>query len=300
MNKDFFNSEAWLRVLEQGFGCSHRYLLAPDLNAYAAVNLFPFGPLRIGYLGFPIGLCAFNCTDASALMSALCDLEHPVGFDLLRCSISEFDHHPMPGGYAHKVPETTILDLGSWKLETLPKRTRRDVYRARREGFQLLSLESSKHAPEIHHLYVQTVRRHGGAPKYNLAYFEALLSLASRAKEAMRIFAAARGGRIVAFLCAVISGDTAYYLHGASDRIYGRFASDFLQYHAICWTQAQGAKCYNLLGSPPDQPGVVRFKEKWGGVTRGRYVYEIPFSRLGSRLIRMGQWIFSAWHALWR
>ena len=51
-------------------------------------------------------------------------------------------------------------------------------------------------------------------------------------------------------------------------------------------TQNQGMECFNFMASPVNQPSLIRYKEKWGGVTRQLRVYEIPLRRLNSLLFK--------------
>ena len=67
-----------------------------------------------------------------------------------------------------------------------------------------------------------------------------------------------------------------------------------LQWHEppIRWAQAAGCESFNFMSSPPNQPSLVRYKEKWGGVTGVHRTYTMklgvayPLFRLAEAIAR--------------
>ena len=127
--------------------------------------------------------------------------------------------------------------------------------------------------------YEATVRRHTGTLRYNENYFRALVGL-SRHEPALRILVAGDGVEVAGFAILVHHAGTAYYLHGGTASAYRQYSpNDLLLNEAIQLAQRDGAECFNLMSSPNDQPSLVKYKEKRGGVTKEHRTYTLPIRR---------------------
>ena len=81
----------------------------------------------------------------------------------------------------------------------------------------------------------------------------------------------------MAFVVTVRHGAEANYLHGGFDAAFAaELPSDRLLLNAITGAQTEGLQIFNMMASPPDQPSLVRFKEKWGGITKAQSSYSVP------------------------
>jgi len=137
----------------------------------------------------------------------------------------------------------------------------------------------------MYKLYAQAIMRHRGRIRYTLPYFRELVRLAASSHQ-LYCLLAMHNEKIAAFLVMAIEGDTAYYLHGANDRELSRLCpSDLLLYHAIHEAKELGLSSFNLMASPQNQPSLVRFKEKWGSVTKPQTTYDIPLRPTAAKLL---------------
>ena len=122
-------------------------------------------------------------------------------------------------------------------------------------------------------IYSRTVKRHGGSIRYSADYFQELIKL-SAVQPRLQVLAATEDAEIAGFAVVVRHGDTAYYLHGgAAPKFMRNSPSDLLLNSAILHAQRAGSQNFSLMASPPNQPTLVRYKEKWGGVTRDLKTY---------------------------
>jgi lipid II:glycine glycyltransferase (peptidoglycan interpeptide bridge formation enzyme) len=127
----------------------------------------------------------------------------------------------------------------------------------------------------MYRLYRQTVERHDGSLRYNQSYFCSLISL-SQKSSLLRCLLAIAEDKIIAFLIVGINHDVAFYLHGSVDYKYQSLRPyDLLFVKAIEWAKENKCNKYNMMDSPNDQPSLVRYKEKWGGVTETKTYHYI-------------------------
>ncbi len=189
--------------------------------------------------------------------------------------------------------ETVIDNLASWKLEGLSGSIRRNVRKARKHNVQIVDHVRNLDASRMYVLYLRTIERHRGTRRYTQRYFEAVKSLAD-SWERIRVFSALVEEKLAGFLVLGLDGDTAYYLHGATDMSLQQYRpSDLLFYTALSWSRRHGCARFNFMSSPLNQPSLVRFKEKWGGKTRRHVTYEWPVSRLFSQLFRLSMHVYN-------
>ena len=284
-NNSLFNSPAWHGVLSTGFGARTLYLWHAATQSAATVSVFRAGPFRIGYLGFPTGSIIGDLAPIHGLIKTLPLSLPSLPIHILRwpCSASR----PMPSlSYRHEIlPETLLINLQDWSDANLLKRVRRDVSKARRSQLVVIEAdEPERHGEYMHKLYVQTVMRHHGETRYSASYFRELVRLAAH-DQLLRCFLAIHNEKIAAFLVLAIEGDTAYYLHGANDPdLTALCPTDLLIHHAINEAKRLGLSCFNMMASPKNQPSLVRYKEKWGGITQPQTTFDIPLKPTYAKL----------------
>lgn len=263
-----FHSELWLRLLQDGFGAEPLFGLHAASRTRLPLTVFKAGPFRIGYAGFP-------CSALQGSVTALAELggghfERPV--DLLRASLPGMGTARIQQAPSASVPETIIEHLQGWSAAALPK-LERDLKKASRSDLVVMAGGSAEDAEDWHRLYLQTVQRHDGQARYPQTYFRALLRRLPQPRFAA--WHALHQGQLAGFCIAAIDAGTGYYLHGAVDpscRSLG--VTDRLLAEAIRWAQKAGAVRFSLMASPPTQPGLIRYKEKWGGITRPLHSWE--------------------------
>lgn len=282
-----FGSTEWQQVLEDAFNCRSVYF-SNDAGGLV-VSIFPAGPFRIGYLGFPAGAVVGRVdpdVDLSALLASADGKNKPT---CVRVPVSAFNPALRAAGNGVQNPETVIESLGDWGLDRVSKKLRRDVRRSQRAGLQTEVSADPADGRRLFEIYAGTVVRRGGALRYNERYFRSLIGL-SMATSQIRVSLATRSGTIAGFVVTAVHADTAYYLHGGVVPEFRKESpSDLLLYEAIVEAQRQGCRKFNLMASPPGQPTLVRYKEKWGGVTRNLETRTIGL-RPGYALFRIAEW----------
>lgn len=259
-----FGSSAWQQLLETSFKC--RTLYFSDDRGGFAVSVFRGGPFRIGYLGFPLGgvIRAPSTDPVAALTSSKCPaLPLCVRVPLRGGQKAAGDDLPFAVN-----PETMIEDLQAWSLQTVSKNLRRDVRKAGRSSLSISMADDARVGKDLYKLYQATVRRHGGNVRYSEAYFRGLVELAA-SEPLIRVYIASDDSAIAGFVVTVRHQGVANYLHGAAHPDFRSSSpSDLLLSTAIDDARRFGCRQFNLMASPPQQPKLVRYKEKWGGTTR--------------------------------
>ncbi|RME33424.1 MAG: GNAT family N-acetyltransferase [Gammaproteobacteria bacterium] len=281
------HSERWQAVLTAGLGCRPLYAVG-DAGA-AVFNLFRKGPFRIAYLAHPVG-GLLEGGEPGQLLTSFMAQARPAPH-LLRIPCSAFGDDWTLDWEAAETPETAICDLQAWSEERLPSGLRRNIRLSARRGCRVERL-SSGHGGLVYALYRASIGRHGGSLRYPPAYFSALLELAGRERR-LRCLGAWVGGELAAFIVVAGHGDTCFYLHGgmliehaASQGPTRLFAE------AIRWAREEGHATFNFMSSPPDQPSLVRYKERWGGVTRSHRTHELARSRFWKQGLRVSQALY--------
>lgn len=272
-NGAFFGSGAWQDLLQKSFDC--RTIYAFNSIEGFAITVFRGGPFTVGYLGFPIG-GSIGLGDAKLDVVAVLKSAHfgdrPT---CVRIPCSTFDQHADLNLPYESNPETIIRNLQSWKLESVTKNLRRDIKKAERSGLVISKPESSGVGADLFKIYSHTVSKHGGVLRYNIDYFVELIKLAN-VDPRLSVLTATHGAEIAGFVVTASHGDTAYYLHGGASAEYRKNSpSDLLLNRAIHDAQQDGRRQYSLMASPPGQPTLVRYKEKWGGTTHELRTYTV-------------------------
>jgi hypothetical protein len=283
--RSLFHTPAWQAVLTHSFKAIPIFALNEATQDACALTIFPAGPFRVGYLGFPAGGLAGGQPVEHSLITQLTTSSLPVSVHLLRIVISPFTESIKLDCPYVEVWETIIPDLAVWQEGALPARVRRDVRKAHKSAVQI-RIADARAASFVSRLYQETVKRHNGTIRYTLGYFQNLLALAE-IDSGIKCWLAVRDEQPIAFLTAVREGQTVFYLHGAIDRDFRQYQpSDLLLFTAIQWAKDQGATQFNMMSSPLDQLSLVRYKEKWGGTTDKLRTYDWPVKPIAATLFR--------------
>lgn len=274
---DLFNTPEWHRVLSDGFGSETLYGWDVAASTGLSITVFKAGPFRIGYLGFPVGGTIGNGAITSAILADLKSAHFPTKLHCIRMPMSVFGSYadlPLP---SHTTPETAIECLQAWNPEEL-KKVRRIINKKERSHLRITEASESLQGAFIFHLYRETIDRHQGSMRYTEGYFQALVDFSAK-HPGLRCLVATLDTLIVGFLVIACQGKVAYYLHGGINHDFKRYyPSDMLFLEAISWAKKQGMEQFNMMASPLNQKSLVRYKEKWGGVTRPQQTYELALS----------------------
>ena len=205
------------------------------------------------------------------------------GFNLTGIDLGRFGLRPSP--QTVQPPRTVLLDLDGDDeaiLARMNQGTRRNIRKS--EKYEVVIRTGTRADVASFNAMIQRTgnRQEFGvhAPEY---YERAWDLFAPRGQAALLIGSAE--GRDLAGVMVFALGAQAWYLYGASlDVERQRMASYGVQWAAIRWAKARGARSYDLYGIPDAEPealeaqfetrsdglwGVYRFKRGWGGtVTR--------------------------------
>ena len=271
-----FGSVDWQQLLETSFGC--RTVYACNGQDGAAVTAFKAGPFSIGYVGFPTGSVTGNTASLTAIISQLMATKPALDLTCIRAPVSAFTaSSDLELPYVSN-PETAITDLQGWELMGVSKNLRRDIRKAERSGLSVCQSSDPGLGPILFDMYASAVKHHGGSLRYNADYFSSLLELA-KLNPALQVFIASLDSDIVGFAVIVHHAGTAYYLHGGARADLRQLSpSDLILAEAIASAKSGGDDVFNFMASPPDQPTLVRYKEKWGGETRSLKTYTLRLS----------------------
>lgn len=277
-----FGTGTWQELLERSFGCRTIYA-SNGRNGYA-ISIFSAGPFKIGYVGFPVGAGIGDFTPESGIVDELRSASFDNKPTCVRIPVSAFAGQA-PLSLPYQVnPETVIENLQQWKIESVSKNLRRDVRKAERSGLVISEATDFRVGDQLFDMYFQTVKRHGGALRYNADYFRELIKLAD-VQPRLRVLIATQDTEIAGFVVIARHGATAYYLHGGANPVYRKSSpSDLLIYNAIHYAQREGSENFSLMASPADQSSLIRYKEKWGGTTRDLSTYTLA--------LRPSYWLF--------
>jgi len=269
-----FGTSSWQSLLESSFDC--RTIFGTNGEQGVAITVFKAGPFEVGYLGFPAGTTIGQLTDLRALLSDFLKSnlgDKPV---CIRMSPSSFSQNADLDLKHVQNPETSITDLQDWDCMAVSKKLRRDIRKAEKSGLVPVEISDPAQGDAIYRMYKDTVRRHQGSMRYTREYFAGLIRL-SLDNDRVRIIGVSTEGRLAGFAVTIRDKDTSYYLHGGTDPTLRHLCtSDLLIRDVTGRAQSDGSDCFNFMASPPDQPMLVRFKEKWGATTRQLNTYTLP------------------------
>jgi len=274
------SGQAWANVLREGLGASQ--LSIDDAGCKSIKwSVFARWGIRAAYPWFPVGIEVVAGETCHRYLRQLERLsKERVDLAMISAPVSIARGLPRAAVVA-ELPETRIQDIGSWSDARMKPSTRKKVHRAERAG--LVVREAGKgDAERIHGLYVQSVTRKRGRLRYGLAYFRSLCDVANESPEISVGVVVLPEGECVGFIALLHDSTSSYYLHGgiASEATSAR--PGYLSMHwAIKRCQQRGSDSLNLLTSPVSQPGLVEFKESFGGATEIRVHCRVPLSTIG-------------------
>jgi hypothetical protein len=278
-----FATSAWAHVVE-GLGCKVKYAWNADISVGLVMPVFRRGPLKIAFLGFPVAGQDFDRFDFRQQEQAqhlLCDATH---CDLVRSVRSGVCSPSATPGTLQ--PEVWIDDLSTWPRGGKGKRIDKDVAFAMRATAKLTPHAGLGDPVSTYSMYRQTILRHGGRTRYTLEYFRRMRLLCSEGGVMRGLSYCDEQGRTVAFGISARHGDTCYYLHGAVDETArSTGVADLILFQLISQGRSDGATRFSLMASPRDQPGLVKYKKKWGDNEGFAHTVDAARGPLGKMLL---------------
>lgn len=248
-------SEPWGHVLA-GLGCDVLYAWHCRASFGVVLPVFRYGPLRVAALGFPLV--------APARLAEVTDADIVALGRHARCSVVRAVESCVakapPGGVV--LPEVWA-ELDRWPGERR-RRIAKDLAFARRATVGLERVDGLVDSAGAWALYGGTVARHGGQMRYTADYFHRLAALAEHDCRLAARSVIDADGRLRAFAIAARHEDTAYYLHAGTDPVIReRGVNDILLADLFDVAHGWGVARFDLMASPANQPGLVRYKRKW-------------------------------------
>jgi peptidoglycan pentaglycine glycine transferase (the first glycine) len=190
-------------------------------------------------------------------------IEPPVGASLLTTPFKESKDQIQP-------VKTLILDISQPEEELLAQmhqKTRYNIRLAQRKGVKI-EISSGNYPQEVEkflELSAATAKR----DKFHLhsqTYYRKMMEFLGR-EGMIKLFLAKYQGRIIVANLICFFGQTATYLHGASDHNFRHLMAPHLcQWRAILEAKRLGCQHYDFWGIDEQRwPGVTRFKKGFNG-----------------------------------
>jgi CelD/BcsL family acetyltransferase involved in cellulose biosynthesis len=270
-----FHGSAWAYVLADTYGFEPRALLI--LDGERAVNGIPWcllddpGGARVVSLPFsdfggPIGSPPFT-----PLLEQLVGRRLPVRYRVVVDADAPDEHTPaefrtIDRARWHGVPVTDTPELDVWP--ELASAARRAVAKARREGVVVVERTDAAFVPLFHRLHLGVRKRKYRLLPQPLSFFA---SMRERFVETgdWHPLVATRDGELLAATVYLRHGDTLFYKFNASDPAGLSFRpNDLLLWSGIELAARLGCALIDLGASDDDQPGLIRFKRRFGAFER--------------------------------
>jgi len=291
----FFCSPAWNQVLEEGLGARAAYYAlargGENVVALTGVHL-KFGPVRMFYANIPYGGLIGDESVFPLLASELDAQLRSEGVHEVRIVRTAFDAFDPPAGYECIEAVHHLLDLGALDFTSgrpYPSNVMRNVRKAEDAGVEVRDIEAPDQVDRLYDLYVDTMRRKAAPTTWTRRFLRVLYDRLVVPGGAQMLLAW-REGRIVAGIVLLKSGEVVYYFFGASDaEALPHRPNDLLFSEAIRRSAADGHRTFDFMTSRTTDSGLIRFKEKWGGVRKPLRIYRTELSRLHARLWRWTQ-----------
>jgi lipid II:glycine glycyltransferase (peptidoglycan interpeptide bridge formation enzyme) len=196
--------------------------------------------------------------------SAILDAITKAGY--LKVHITDFDSClRMPTTYSVLPCSTTVIDISTEDWMPPDKKLRSELHKAERENVKIKPFCFESHMKDFMHLMVDTEQRHGRKPKYSAQFYNALAQLQSHDDRILWLWCEHDGRPVVSHIC-LIEGETALHWQVCYDKEFSFLkANQFMLWDLIDRLKKRGVTRLNLGASPPDAPGLVDYKSKWGG-----------------------------------
>jgi len=271
-------------AFKQAFGWSAMRVRAEHCAAQILLRRLPLG-LSIAYL--PKGPLGTQWQELWPQVDALCRQHHAI---FLQVEPDLFEPLPdevrtlwlagfTPEEHTIQPRRTIIVDLTQDEdqlLAAMKQKTRYNIRLAQRHGVQVLT------SADLEGFYrmMQTTAQRDGFALHSAEYYRKAYAIFEPQGQAV-LLEAVLDQQPLAYLMAFLQHERAWYFYGASDDENRNLMPTYLlQWEAMRWAKANGAKTYDLWGIPDEDEaileeqftsrsdglwGVYRFKRGFGG-----------------------------------
>lgn len=155
-------------------------------------------------------------------------------------------------------------------LQNMHSKTRYNIRLSTRKGVTIREATGKEELPEFYRILEETARRDKFLIR-EYSYFEKIWD--EMVESGMgKVFLAEWEGQIISATLAMILGDKAWYLYGASSNEHRNVMPNYLiQWEMICWAKQHGCTLYDFRGVSGDLDennplyGLYRFKKGFNG-----------------------------------
>lgn len=191
---------------------------------------------------------------------------------------------------------TVLVDLtapADFIRKSLDKKWRNQLTGSEKNGLVVERSDGVESFREFRRLYDEMWARKRFSTSVNVGEFEQIQEHLSREFRMQTFLARVTGEAVGALVCSHM-GDRAIYLLGATNEKARQLkAAYILQWQAMLWLKAQGARSYDLGGvDPVANPGGYHFKRGFGGREVKRIMPHIYNGNALSRKVAA----FATWH----
>lgn len=283
-----FASPLWSQAIV-ALGAEPKFVWNPRVGQGIQLACFRRGPLRIGVLGFPVAGSNWDAQPDQVRVAAAHRIGECANLDMLRINRSMVAA-PEPEMTTARI-EVWIDRLAQWDVAS-SRRLRKDLAFAQRANPHLEMVENALDPSACFSLYEATVGAHGGKVRYSVDYFGSLMRVAEQSNLLRAFGACDRDRALRGFAILAIDGDTGFYLHGGTDAKGKREGvSDVLLASLVGAARDAGCRRLSLMSSPWQQPGLLRYKSKWGDCTGLSVTEDIGYGLLGRAGQKMTRWL---------
>ncbi len=296
-----FHSRGWLQALCRTYDYTPTaFTTSPP--GHPLTNGIPFcritgffGKRRLVALPFS-DHCEPLVGDAEELKSILTFLQH-------KRDIEEWDYVEMRPASSDLASGTEFAKSQTFSFHKLNLRhsseeifqsfhkncVQRKIRRAEREGLVYEKGTADELLRKFYQLLLQTRRRHG-VPIQPLSWFRNLIGCLDGA---LTIRVASKDGRAIASILTLRYKHVLVFKYGCLDRRFGKYGGmQFLLWRAIQEAGQSDLWEFDLGRSDLDNPGLIRFKDRWGATRRELAYLRYPM-RHSQGISNVGQHLLS-------
>jgi len=279
-----FHSAAWSDVVRATYGHDVRHWVARSgdeiVGSFSATVMrvpglgckYIASPYQM-YSGLPL---ADDDSIASALVTACAESARKDGAQYVE--VRHFEDAPLlasagfvaaPSGLV-----TTTIPLSSLALSQAEHGHRQRVRKAEKLGVDVFRSESLDDLRVFRRMYLATGRAMG-APQAGWRYFAETFD---RMRDRMRLYLARREGQIVGGFLVLADRRLAFArcsAHSSRESLAVN-AGHALWWRALQDAAADGCPAFNCGVSSAGDPGLIKWKEGWGGTSKPVHVFVLP------------------------